>query len=119
MGDVIQIPYPKRGIVCRWNTGDDDIDARLYTWHSRVESALSGTQAALRDAEQLGYEDPALDGLNAALKAVLTPRPVAPLLPMALQLDLFEDYDPLAEGCSCYTGHSRDLHQRFKREEGA
>ena len=115
MGEVIQ--YPKRGRWCLWTTGDDDIDARLYTWHSRVESALSGTQAALRDAEQLGYEDPALDGLNAALKAVLTPRPVAPLLPMALQLDLFEDYDPVAEGCACFNGHSRDLHLRFKREE--
>ena len=115
MGEVIQ--YPKRGRWCLWTTGDDDIDARLYTWHSRVEAALSWTQEALRDAEQLGYEDPALDGLNAALKAVLTPRPVAPLLPMALQLDLFEDYDPVAEGCACYNGHSRDLHRRFKREE--
>ena len=95
----------------------DGIDARLYTWHSRVESALSGTQAALRDAEQLGYEDPALDGLNAALKAVLTPRPVAPLLPMALQLDLFEDYDPVADGVAYYSGNPRDLHLRFKREE--
>jgi hypothetical protein len=78
------------------DTGDTDIDYHRMNYMAELDSALDSIIEALKEAHGLGYRDPALENLAAALKAVFTPRALSPVLPLALQLDLFSDYDHIA-----------------------
>ena len=93
MGDVIC--FPKRN--SRYWRAYDDVDEHRWYYEGDLKLALNYTKKAIEGPREIGRWDPCLLALEKALRDMHRPRLAQQALPLALQLDLFDDWLDLLE----------------------